>query len=313
MEDLARKVTDYLVSQRRSWAPACNYAYNAGFPCARALVYHRLNWQEKPLPSPTSLLIFREGDMHEKAVLQLLAEAGIEIIETQRPFEIPAIQLRGKIDGKIKLDRKYPAEIKSMNPHDFEKINSIEDMRNSTKVWIRGYVTQMMLYLLGMNEEQGLFILKNKVTGELKFIFCQLDYEYAEQEWKKLELVNEHVAKKTYPDRITDRTVCARCDFRHLCLADEESESLQVSDDPELVDLVEKREALKPAAKAFEEIDEVLKKRWKESEAGTYLLGGKFQVKISTYKRAFYNVPEDVKAPFKEEIETVRAVITPLK
>ncbi len=314
MVDFNAKIAEYLASQRKSWQPAGNYAYNAGHPCARHLVYQRLNWQEKPLLGTTTLLIFREGDLHEKAVLQLLTDAGIEVVETQRPFEIKEIQLRGRIDGRTKIDdRKVPTEIKSMNPHDFEKINSGEDMLASTKVWIRGYMTQMMLYLLGMNEEEGLFILKNKVNGELKFIIVKLDYEYAEKEWKKLESVNKHVAASTYPDRIEDRSVCVRCDFRHLCLPDEASDVLAISDDAELVSLLEEREKLRDVAKDYEAIDKRVKELLEPQPAGTYLVGGKFQVKISSYETTIYAIPPDVKEQFKQKETRFKTLITPVK
>lgn len=309
------KINNHLLSERKSWAPACNYAYNAGHPCARNLVYHRLNWQEKALPSTGTLLIFREGNLHEDSVIKLLLDSGIEIIETQRPFEIKQIQLRGKIDGQIKLEdgKLIPAEIKSMNPFDFEKINTIEDMKKSVKVWIRGYVTQMMMYLFGMEKEIGVFILKNKVNGELKFVMCPIDYESAEKDWKKLELVNKHVAAGTYPERIEDRSVCRYCDFKHICLPDESSEAMNITDNQELLELLEERERLREAAKAYDDIDDKLKVYWKGLSEGTHLVGGKFQVKISTYDRAFYNVPDDIKDKYKESKPVSKTVITKLK
>lgn len=314
--NVLEKVYSYLLSERKSWAPAVNYAYNCGHPCARNLVYCRLNWQEKTLPSTSTLLIFREGNLHEDAVIKLLMDAGVPIVETQRPFEIKQIQLRGKIDGQIKGDdgKLTPCEIKSMNPYDFEKLNTIEDMKTSNKVWIRGYVSQMMVYLLGMEKESGLFIIKNKVNGELKFIPCVLDYEYAENDWKKLELVNEHVAAGTYPDRIDDRTVCKYCDFRHICLPDEVSEGINITDDPELLDLLEKREAVSSVASEYEKLDKQIKEKYfKGKDSGDYLVGGKFQVKISSYDRAFYNVPKEIQEKYKESKPVQKVNITALK
>jgi len=310
------KIHNYLLSERRSWAPAANYAYNAGFPCARNLVYHRLNWQEKALPSTEKLLIFREGDLHEKSVIQLLTDAGVEIVETQRPFEIKQIQLRGKIDGQIRGDddKLIPCEIKSLNPFDFEKINSLEDMKNSTKVWIRGYVSQMMIYLLGMEKEAGLFILKNKVNGEIKFVPCALDYEYAEKDWKKLELVNEHVAAGTYPDRIQDRSVCKWCDFRHICLPDEVSAGINITEDPELLDLLERREAVSASASEYEKLDKQIKDHYFNGKSeGDYLVGGKYQVKVSLKPRKTANVPDEIKKQYEETKMITYVNITALK
>lgn len=313
--NFAEKINEHLKSSRKTWAPAVNYAYNAGHPCARNLVYCRLNWQEKPLPNTNTLLIFREGDLHEKAVIQLLTDAGIEIVETQRPFEIPQIQLRGKIDGQIRLEdgALIPTEIKSINPYDFDAINSLDDMRKSTKVWIRGYVTQMMIYLLGMNKERGLFILKNKVNGFLKFVFCELDYEYAEKEFKKLELVNKHVANKTYPDRIDDRTVCQYCDFKHICLPDEHSGAINFMEDAELLELLEAREKLRASAKDYEAVDKKIKDRLETASEGVHLVGGRFQVKVQLVDRKFSNVPDEIKKQYEEVKTSTRVTITALK
>ena len=313
MENFQDKISNYLASQRKSWAPACNYAFNSGHPCARHLVYCRLNWQEKLMPSPTTLLIFREGEIHEKAVLQLLSDSGIQIVETQRPFEISQIQLRGKIDGQIKTDEGLiPAEIKSMNPNTFSKIDSIQDMLNHKMSYVRGYVTQMQIYLFGLHKEKGLFILKNKVTGELKFIECPIDYEYAEKEWKKLELVNMHVAAGTYPERIEDRSECKRCDFRHICLPDEVSETLNIEDSPELLEKLEVRNSLENQAKQFERIDKEVKEIFKQKPTGAYLIGGKYQVETKTQKRTEYVIPKEIKEQYKGTKEIIMTDITPL-
>lgn len=311
------KITEHLMNQRNGYQPTANYAYNAGHPCERHLVYSRLNWEEKSLHNINTLLIFREGNLHEEAVITLLRESGIKIVETQRPFELKAIQLRGRIDGQCDPNdegKLYPTEIKSMNPFDWEKINSVEDMMTSTKVWIKSYPTQMMLYLLGMEKEVGLFILKNKLNGMLKFIFCPLDYAYAEKEWQKLERVNKHVLEKTYPDRIADRSVCTYCDFKHICLPDENSETINILENQELFDLLEQREKLKDSAKDYEQIDEKIKKDYfKNVSEGTHLVGGKFQIKISMYDRKFANIPDDIKKQYEETKTATRINIVALK
>jgi hypothetical protein len=313
--EIAEKIKNYLVSERKTYAPSANYAYNCGSPCARSLVYNRLAWDQKALPPPEKILIFREGDLHEKAVIQLLMDAGIEIIETQRPFEIKQIQLRGKIDGRIRWEGKLlPTEIKSMNPYDWEKINTIEDIKTHMKIWIRGYYSQMQMYLFGMNETLGLFLLKNKVTGQLKDIMCPIDFEYAEKDWKKLELVNKHVEEQTYPERVQDRSVCRFCDFRHICLPDEVSDALNISDDPELLQLLERREALAKASAEYDKLDEKIKKDYfKGKPVGDYLVSGKYQVHISSYTRKSYAVPDEVKKQYEEVKPYQKVEITALK
>lgn len=314
MINVIEKVSKFMMSERKSWAPACNYASSVGHPCPRKLVYDRLNWEEKLLPDPVKILIFREGNMHEEAIMRLLADSGITVVEQQRPFEWKQLQVRGKIDGRIKdSGRLIPLEVKSSNQFDFESIKTVDDLRNSSKFWVRGYYDQFQLYLFMANEPDGIMILKNKQTGLLKQLVIEIDYEHAEKIAKKLELVNKHIAEKTYPDRITDRTVCQYCDFRHICLPDEASDSIEILDNPEILELLEQREKLKEAVKDYEAIDQKLKIYWEPLEDGTHLVGGRFQVKVSTYERRFDNVPEEIKAQYRETKPMTRVTVTALK
>jgi CRISPR/Cas system-associated exonuclease Cas4 (RecB family) len=314
MLNIVQKVTEYLQGERKGFAPACNYASQAGHPCARKLVYDRLNWQEKLLPEPAKLMIFREGNLHEEAVIRLLQDAGLQVVETQRPFSWDELQVRGRLDGRIKDEgRLIPLEVKSSNSYDFDKINTKDDLKTSAKVWIRGYLDQIQLYLLMANEPEGILLLKNKQTGQLKQIYIDIDFEYAEQIAKKLELVNKHVATKTYPERITDRSVCQYCDFRHICLPDEASEQINLDSDPELLELLEQRERLKDSAKEYEAVDDRLKEYWKRTAEGTYLVGGKYQVKLKVCKRTFCNPPPEIKKQYEESTEYMRATITKLQ
>ena len=311
MLNIIQQVSEYLQNERRGYAPACNYASTAGHPCARKLVYDRLNWHEKLLPEPAKLMIFREGNLHEEAVIRLLQDAGLQVIETQRPFEWSELQVRGKIDGRIKVDgRKVPLEVKSINSYGFDAINSVDDMRHSSKWWERGYYDTFQLYLFMTNESDGIMLFKDKQSGKLKQLTITIDYEYAEQVAKKLERVNQHVAAKTYPERISDRSVCQYCDFRHICLPDEQSDHIEITDDLELLDLLEQREVCRDAAKEYEQIDKKLKEYWKRTQPGIYLVGGAFQVKLSMSKYTFYNVPGEIKDQYKQQSEYTRATIT---
>lgn len=314
MINLIEKIQTHIQSERKSWAPACNYASSSGHPCSRNLVYQRLNWQEKALPNPRTLMIFREGNMHEKAIMTLLAESGIEVVEQQRPFEWPELQVRGRVDGRVKENGSLiPLEVKSMNSFEWEKINSVEDMRSSHAFWTRGYYDQFQLYLFMSNESEGIILLKNKQTGEPKQLNVKIDYEYAEKIAKKLEAVNKHVKEKTYPDRITDKAVCQYCDFRHICLPDEASASINILENADLLELLEAREQLKEAAKNYEQADKKIKYMLERTPEGTHLVGGKYQVKIQMIDRKFANVPDDIKKQYEEVKTTSRITITALK
>jgi len=314
MINIVQTVTDHLQKKRAIRPCYTNNASKAGFPCARYLVYRRLNWNDQSLPDMGLMYIFQEGNTHERAVIRLLADAGIEIIESQRTLEWPDIQASGHIDGQIKVDgESLPIEIKSSNQFTWEKLNTQDDLKMSIKIWVINWYGQLQLYLWMMNKPRMILLLKNKQSGQLKQIEITLDMDYSDKLVKKLELVNKHVAAKTYPERINDRMVCQYCDFRHICLPDEESEQINITDDAELLELLEQRQALKDAAKKYEQTDKKLKEYWKHTEPGLYLVGGSFQVKLSMCKRTFYAVPGEIKEKYKDFTEYTRAMITKIQ
>jgi len=253
--------------------------------------------------------------MHEEDVMDLLRKSGIQVIEQQRPFMWEEIELSGKIDCVLKLNGTdgIPTEIKSMNGFDWEKTNSLDDMKASKKHWIRGYVAQLMFYLLMSNKPFGMFILKNKSTGALKQIDCDLDYEYAENLVKKLELVNKHVKANTYPERIDDRDVCKYCDFKSTCLPDEGWGSISIEDSKETALRLVKWAFLKPLANEYAKINDLLKKVWGEKKEGEYLYDGRFSVTVKKQKRTAYVIPAEVKQKYAEETEITKTKVVDLK
>lgn len=311
--DIVGKIKDKLLRERQSYAPRCNYASSAGHPCVRKLVYSRLNWQEKLLPEVHSLLRMSDGNVLEGSTIELIRKAGFDVVEQQRPLEWANLQLSGKIEGQIKINGKLVLfEVKTMKHQTWKSINSADDLKNSTKWWIKGYYDQFQLYLLLLGQEFGILFLKS-VEGDLKQIIVAIDYEYAEGIAKKLEVVNRCVESKNLPDRIVDRTVCGMCDFRHVCLPNEESDAINIVEDAELSDLLEQREGLKASAKEYEHLDDQIKSFFKERPVGAYLIAGKFQVKLTESARKFVNLPPSVKAQYEEEKMIQRVTITALK
>lgn len=313
MIDVISKVYEHLKDSRKAWKPSGNYASQAGHPCERNLVYQRTQYDQKLMPEPAKLLIFRDGNTHERDILSLLKESGFEIVEQQRPFDWKEFELSGRIDGRIKVEGKnIPLEIKTANHFSFQKINTQEDIEKSSSFWVRGYLAQMYLYLLMSNEEEGVFIFKNKDNGQLKQINIKLNYEAADEILKKLERVNAHVRFNRLPERILDTSVCQYCEFRHICLPDQAAESINVEDSQELLELLEEREKLKEAAGNFDDLDEKIKGLMKAKGAGEYLIGGRFQIRVKAFSTTSYDVPKEIKDQYKTARETVRTEITKL-
>jgi hypothetical protein len=149
----------------------------------------------------------------------------------------------------------------------------------------------------------GLMFLKNKVSGALKQLEIPLDYGMAEEVLQKCEKINAHVEAKTLPDQIEwEDSVSGQCSFLHICYPGRDfGKGLRVVDDAELLAILQKREALAGAAKAYKEADEALKAAIKEKSGliiGDWQITGKWcDKKPYEVKAQHYWLPNIKKLP----------------
>ena len=261
-------------------------ASSIGDPCER-MHYHSIHdWKERELPNYVQQSIFDEGSLHEKDIMRQLAEIGFVVIEQQRSFQMEKPLITGHIDGILLWEgQRIPFDAKSISPHDYVKINSAEDMLHSPKHWHRKYPGQLQIYLLMAEEETGCFILKNKVTGEMKPIWMQVDYDYCEKLLQRAERVYKALKAEVPPERCNDLDVCLKCSFKHICLPDlKMGPGVQAIDDAELAGLLDRRETLAPMAKEFEKIDEQVKEAAKAAGAGEKVCG-EYLLRVKEYER----------------------------
>jgi CRISPR/Cas system-associated exonuclease Cas4 (RecB family) len=238
-----------------------NRASEIGHPCAAHLFFLRTRWQERPLIDVSLARIFAEGRLHEKAVLSLLADAGIEVVEQQRSFDWPEHKITGMVDGKIRIDGKLlPLEIKSMSPYNYDSINGIADMVNADRYYLQKYPAQLTAYCLMTNESQAVLLLKNKVSGEIKDILFDLDFDYAEKLLQKVELVNKCVADGTPPPAVWSENVCSDCDWQDICTVAMNRPAVEVVDDETLIAKLARLEELKPASTEYGKLDKEVSK-----------------------------------------------------
>ena len=276
-------------------ASGIGYAVELLGGCLRRGVYERTRWQEKELHDARVQLIFDEGHNQERVVLSDLAAAGIDIIEQQSAFDWPEYQITGHLDGVYVEDGvAYPVEIKSMSPHIFVAVNSFEDFKK--KPWTRGYMAQIQLYMLSKNIDKGIFILKNKSTGELKQITVDLDYDLAEVCLKTAEQINSHIKARTMPDKIKDVLVCKDCPYKLLCCPEISfGEPLRIKDDPLFTERLNRYYTLKEAAEDCDAVYEVIRGEAK-AEAGD----GELNILAGNYR---LTGKKDSKGAFRLKIE----------
>ena len=230
---IVEKILEAKGKKIKQWPVNANRASELGHECLRYLVLNRTRWQEKSPHDARLQMIFDMGRMVEDAVQQDLREAGFTIVEQQRPFSWPEYQITGSIDMKLVIDGDvFPCEVKSAAPHAFNSINSVQDMLSHKWAYMRKYPAQLTLYLLMDSKDRGLFLFKNKSTGEMKEIWVDLDYEFAESLVKKAEAINKHVADGTLPEPMEySENICGDCAFQHICLPDRIGKEVEVTDD----------------------------------------------------------------------------------
>ncbi len=277
---LVEKIVEQKQAKIRLRPCHTNRASSLGHVCERKLVFDRTRWEEATLYDVGLQFIFDEGNLQEQQVLKDLAEAGWQVVEQQRDYEWKEYQITAHLDGKVLLEKPVTLEIKSMNPYTFTQINSAQDIIQSKKHYIRAYAAQGQIYMLLSNSDKMVFIFKNKSTGQLKEIWMDLDYQFAEELIQKASRINAHVAAGTIPEPIPwNEDVCGRCAFAHICLPEARREALDLTDDPELEVKLLRRAVLAPLRKEYEEIDDEVKSAVKEKPkvvVGDFLITGKF-------------------------------------
>lgn len=279
---IVEKVMESKAQKATLWPVNSNRASEMGHPCIRYLTFLRTRGNERSVPSAELQLIFDLGNVLEPAIIRDIQDAGFVVNQTQKGLEWKEYEITGSIDGNLIIEGKaYPLEIKTSSPNIFNRLNTIEDMQKSRYLYMRKYPTQLNLYMLMHEREKGVFLFKNKVNGALKEIWMDLDYALGEETLKKAEAVNEHVHAGTTPDPIEwDDSICGECAFLHICVPDRVGKEIEVVDDAELLELLEKRDVLMTAHKEYEEIDRELKEAVKGREkilVGNFLVTGKWQ------------------------------------
>lgn len=253
-------------------------ASRLGHPCERYLYLLIKNWQDQKPHDVGLQHIFDLGNSIEEYTIARLKEAGFECVTpTVRSWRIDKPLITGREDIRIKdteTGELLPCEIKGLAPQEWAKLNTIEDFLNSKKHYVRGYPTQLFVYMWKFEKEKGFFIITNKLTGEIKIIEVHLDYEFGEQCLQKAERVYKALETNTPPDSCDDVSVCEGCNLQHIC-GQVKRIPADIELDDELENLINRKDELKSAKAEYEAVDKEIKARVGERPrviTGTYLV-----------------------------------------
>jgi len=304
MEAKQKKIKQFPVNSNR--------ASDLGHPCVKYHVLNRTRWQEKELHDATLQAVFDLGNEFEQIIMKDLNEAGIPVIEQQRPFEWREYQITGHIDGKLLIDDQIvPFDAKSCSPYIFDYISDINSLKNGKYSYLRKYPTQLNLYLLMSNSEKGLLLFKNKVNGQYKEVWMQLDYGLGEETLQRAEAINKHLTEGTMPEPISDPFWCNDCPYVHICRPPIHGTEVEIMDDQQLAAMLDRLDELKPYVDEYKQIDDQLKKILEGKEkllVGNWMITGKWIEKKS------YDIPAEIKERYvtvtrywKRNIEKITA------
>lgn len=284
-----------------------NWASEIDHPCLRFLVYSRANWKERKLPETEIEYMFEEGKEGEKKLKSMIENEGYEIILEQQYFDWTKYQISGKTDGFLQFEipahnykARAPLEIKTVAPHLFKRMTSIDEIKGSNSYWVRKAISQLNIYLLMAGYEFGFLAMK---TYRLRprILPMLVDYELGERCVKKCEEVNHHVAKEILPDRIDyDPSICGLCPFDHKCAPVKITKYPDEIDDEVVKDLLffKKWEGL---GAQWKKIAEALRKRLK----GVNAIVEGVEITSKDYETTAYDYPDDIKKLYsRSEIRT---------
>lgn len=295
-----------------------NWASQLGHPCERYLYHNRKDWENRKPKDWKGIGI--RGNLIADWWKRHMSEKGYQVTEAERPLSQALrerYQISGKIDGRIGLNgvaRPRLYEFKTMNEHEYKRVNTYDDIVENSKDYIRMYVAQIQMYLYDNNEEAGLFVICNASTLEWKTIPVYLDYGYCEWLLQRAERVNRAVYDSRPPARIAYGSPCQRCDFAHICLPDIRNEGLDMRDDAHLLQLLSKREQLRMAFEEYKMVDEEAKEIAK-GVGRDFLVGADFkcEVKHSVVRRLDTKlIPIEVRTPYEVETTMTRVEFVPL-
>ena len=324
-EALQKHTIEKAQGRVETWPVNANRASALPWPCPsgdRYMVLLRKFWRDIPAHSGETELMFEEGHYHEKLIAQRLEEDGWEIWKPRKACSWPAYQITGSLDREGKLpatvsqalgldkDMIYPLEMKALEPNSWGRINSIADMLNAKQPWLRKYPGQLLMYLWLEEPPTGIFVLKNKVNGNLKYLVMNRDEwdELATDLLNKSKRVNDHIMLGSVPLATNyEERVCSRCEMKSICLPGEAGEGAIPLIEEEVENALKRREELKALVDEYTGLDEYIKTEAKRTAPdGGKIVCGDWEITVKTY-------PKHYKASEERTLSVTEARIRRLK
>jgi CRISPR/Cas system-associated exonuclease Cas4 (RecB family) len=286
------KIDKHFENKRFKSIGKSNRSSSIGNECNRYLYLERTPVALEKEDAPISLLkVFEEGNIQERAVVEMMMDAGFKFKKSQQELTDEELQLTGHIDGFFEVEGEdLLFDIKSSSPWVFVTISDYDSLKKSKFKWLRHYPSQMQAYMHMLNIDQSFILFKNKTSGEIKIVVCVRNKE----EWlairDRLIIVNKALADKVEPEPCDDFDLCQECPYRKHCFGDlDMTLGKEVLNDAELEADLERLDEMKKSAKDYEELSASIKARVKEKTGfvcGRYVINGKWVDKKESVVKA---------------------------
>lgn len=307
------------VKERDVWQD-WNRASNIGWAddCLRYLVLERICPEKATESSLEKQRIFDEGKKQEWLMRKDMLTAGFKLIPvSDEPLIDNELRIKGTVDDLLKLspDDIRPIDYKSCSSYMFNHISQFataDDLRASPHSWVRHYPAQLYIYLHLYKYNNGVLLFKNKDSGETYPLDVPKDEIYFEHLKDGIREVNIFVEKGKVP-KPAYKDVCSKCEYKEYCFpdapVDDENAEVERIEEPELEMMMIRRSELGVYTKEYKELDATIKEKLK----GRTVVVGDWLYKTSSYPRAGYEIPEDIKREFKYTFQATRVTIKNLK
>lgn len=336
--DVAVRLNESLESRAH---PRMSRSVNAsaiGHPCERKLVYDQVR-QSDGLPELQPL--FALGVILEKALIVELSDAlagtGYEAVNQQALIPenkygiggIIDLFLERRVDGKRE---RIPVEFKTCSPFIYPTLNTLQDLRESRFPWVKNWAAQLTIYMLLTNNERGILLMRNKVSGRYKQIDVPLDYEFAESLLAKAERVtaavdayncaeSDEAKQAALPERIPfDPKICESCPHYRACYPDITGAGGVDNRlwDVQLDGLCARVKELEPAVAEHDEAMKQIREHAQSLVASEPVGSAKtsiterFFVTAKSYQTTSAKIPPEVRSKYIEHGRGVRVSIKPI-
>ncbi len=295
---------------RRSQSPHPHVYASAYRTCVRRMVLDMTVPDQLP-PLPADVLArFRRGDDRERDLLVDLARAGrdaeppFEVVGQQERFELKDRKGRtaivGKVDARIAFDGvRAPLEVKAWSPFLVDRIERFADLFDMR--WTLSGAFQLLAYLWGAGEPFGFVLLDQSGLPKLLPVELDAHLDRMEDFLTRAETALDHQRAGTLPDYLVgDAAECQRCPFYgSVCNPPLVREGATILSDPELEAMLERREALIPAGREYNDLDKTIKARLRGIEHG---IVGAFAIEGTWGKQSRLELPPEVE-PFFNQVK----------